>query len=130
MSTVLDDRLMKERSFGLDTLARDQYFDIYRQEHLEPEKKLMLALLEDAVHIYQKYIRARSKKGEELFSKTEDWILGEDSDWLFSFNNVCDGLGLAPDYIRTGILHWKKEVLSGKYEPLKNRFDRSKHPPK
>ncbi len=43
--------------FQPDTLLPDQYLDTFRRKlHLEPEKKLMLAILEDAVACFQKYL--------------------------------------------------------------------------
>ena len=48
---------MEERVSSLfqpDTLLPDQYLDTYRRKvHLEPEKKLMLAILEDAIACFQ-----------------------------------------------------------------------------
>ena len=50
--------------------------------YLEPEKKLMLAILEDAVACFQKYVFARDGKGKALFRETEDWVLEQQGDWL------------------------------------------------
>lgn len=78
---------------------------------LEPEKMLMLAVLEDAVYCMQKNLRATSRKGQRLMRETEDWLHEEDSDWLFSFNNVCDALGLDAPYLRQGLTRWKQSLL-------------------
>jgi len=29
-------------------------------------------------------------------------------DWIFSFVNCCDALGIEPDYLRQGLLRWKQ----------------------
>jgi hypothetical protein len=106
---------MEERVTSLfqpDTLLPDQFMDTFRRKsHLEPEKKLMLAVLEDAIASYQKYVGARDGKGRALFQETEEWILEKTGDWLFSFANVCDTLGFDPDYLREGLLQWKAEKL-------------------
>jgi hypothetical protein len=106
---------MEERVTSLfqpDTLLPDQFMDTFRRKsHLEPEKKLMLAVLEDAIACYQKYLIARDAKGRALFQETEEWILEKNGDWLFSFANVCDTLGFDPDYLREGLLSWKTEKL-------------------
>ena len=61
--------------FQPDTLLPDQYFDTFRRKlHLEPEKKLMLAILEDAVACYQKHVVARDGKGKALFHEAEAWV--------------------------------------------------------
>jgi len=104
---------MEERVTSLfqpDTLLPDQFMDTFRRKsHLEPEKKLMLAVLEDAIACYQKYVFARDGKGRALFEETEQWIMEKNGDWLFSFANVCETLGFDSDYLREGLLQWKAE---------------------
>ena len=89
---------------GNDTTLRDQYFATFqRSEHLEPEKALLMAILEDAIHCYRKYRAARDRAGRERFREAEQWIMEEGDDWLFSFNNVCELLSLDPQFIRRGV---------------------------
>jgi hypothetical protein len=33
----------------------------------------------------------------------------DDSTWLCSFVNICNVLGLDPDYLRTGLRRWHEE---------------------
>jgi hypothetical protein len=91
---------MEERVTSLfqpDTLLPEQYLDTFRRKlHLEPEKKLMLAVLEDAIACFQKYVFTREGKGKILFQEAEDWVQDTNSDWLFSFANVCETLGFNP----------------------------------
>jgi hypothetical protein len=35
----------------------------------------------------------------------------EKGDWLFSFVNVCELLGLDPRYLRQGLQQWKQNAL-------------------
>ncbi|MEE9549792.1 MAG: hypothetical protein V3W08_05265 [Candidatus Binatia bacterium] len=97
--------------FQPDTVLPAQYLEtVSRKTHLEPEKKLMLAVLEDAVACFQKYSSVRDGKGKILFGEAEEWILLEQNDdWLFSFDNICEALGLNPKYIRKGLLRWRQE---------------------
>ena len=98
--------------FQPDTLLPAQYLDTYRRKtHLEPEKRLMLAVLEDAVACFQKYLLVRDGKGREMFRDAEKWILDEESGWLFSFDNVCEALGYNPAYVRRGLATWKEATL-------------------
>jgi hypothetical protein len=95
--------------FQPDMLLSAQYFEnLRRRTHLEPEKRLMLALLEDAINCYQDNLISRSGKKKRLFEDTEQWVLRTDGDWIFSFDNVCDALGLNPEYVRQGLLRWKE----------------------
>ncbi|HEY3305163.1 MAG TPA: hypothetical protein VGL70_16690 [Candidatus Binatia bacterium] len=98
--------------FQPDTLMPAQYLETYRRKtHLEPEKRLMLAVLEDAIACFQKYLLVRDAKGREMFRGAEEWILEEDSEWLFSFENVCEALGYNPAYLRSGLKRWKEATL-------------------
>jgi hypothetical protein len=109
---------MEERVTSLfqpDTLVPEQYLDTFRRKlPLEPEKKLMLAVLADAIACFQKYVFARDGKGKMLFQEADDWIQDTNSDWLFSFANVCEILGLAPDYLRQGLARWKAAKLESR----------------
>jgi len=56
--------------FQPDTLLSAQYFEnLRRKTPLEPEKKLMLAILEDAVWCFQHNVWARNGKGKKLFDR-------------------------------------------------------------
>ena len=107
---------MEERVTSLfqpDTLLPDQYLDTFRRKlHLEPEKKLMLAILEDAIACYQKYFFARDLKGKALFHEAHEWVEGPGGASVFSFDSVCEALGLNPDYLRRGLADWKKVALA------------------
>ena len=90
---------------GGDASVQQQYLDtVRRSEHLEPEKALLVAILEDAIHTYRKYRMARERAGKERFREAEEWIMGGGNDWIFSFNNVCELLDLNPDYVRRGVV--------------------------
>src|SRR5215475_685101 len=74
----------------------------------EGEERLMLAVLESAVEDFQKYVLARKPRGKQLFQHAEDWFLEKDSEGLFSFENICETLGLHPDHISKGLMVWKE----------------------
>lgn len=94
--------------FQPDMLLSAQYFEnLRRKTHFEPEKRLLLAILEDAINCYQDNLISRSVKKKRLFEETEQWILDADADWIFSFDSVCEALGLNPEYVRQGLLRWK-----------------------
>ncbi len=90
-----------------------QYLEaVCRKVDLEAEQKLMLAVLEDAVSCFQKHFVARDKIGTSLFREAEDWILQQEkSNWLFSFDHVCETLDLDPGYIREGLQRWQSHRL-------------------
>jgi hypothetical protein len=81
---------------------------IYKRSVREGEERLMLAVLENAIEDFQKYILANDKRGKELFEEAEEWILETNSPSFFSFENICEHLGLDPDYVRRGFMRWKE----------------------
>ncbi len=90
-----------------------EYLEVVcKKTHLDAEQELMLAVLEDAITCFQVHFAARDKKKTRLFRKAEEWILlQEKSNWLFSFDNICETLGLNPGYIRERLLHWRDHQL-------------------
>ncbi len=98
--------------FQPDILIAGQYFEtVRRRASLEPEKRLMLAVLEDAIRCFQKCSSAGDRRRQSRFSDAEDWIMEENSEWLFSFENICQVLGFNPAYLRRGLMSWRREKL-------------------
>ena len=99
--------------FEPDALASAQYFDnLQRNTLMEPEKRLMMAILEDAIHCFQDNVLADTGKAKKLFQDAEQWILKEGADWIFSFGNLCELLELDPQYLRAGLTLWKQKRLA------------------
>src|SRR5213593_1506914 len=107
-----------ERLGGLfqpDTLLPSQFFDrVRRRSEHDGERRLMIAVLEDAVDVYRKQAGARDPRGQQLFHDAEVWIEDPDRTWLFSFQNICDVLGLDADYLRRGLRVLKERALQGR----------------
>ena len=93
-------------------LVSAQYFENLRSKTLlEPEKRLMLAVLEDAINCFQDNVLAQSGKRKRLFEEAEEWILAGERDWFFSFENICEVCGINPEYVSQGLLRWKEKKL-------------------
>jgi hypothetical protein len=90
--------------FEADILAAEDFACIHRSRPLSPERELMAAVLEEALADYQRCWKARDKKAMERFADAQAWILELDSEWIFSFVNCCEALGIQPDYLRQGLL--------------------------
>jgi len=112
-----------------DVLIDESYFSVYRQiKPGNPERKLMFAILVDAIRTYQKFADSKSLCGKALFREVEAWFWNEDSDRVFSFINMCEVFGLNPAFFRwrlrqLTIIH-KRRVSRGKVfqlRPIANR---------
>ncbi len=96
--------------FESDVILPDQYWDsLVSKGPLQPETRLMLAILEDAIECFRKEMRTRGRK----FREAREWFLEEDSDWPFSFENICDLLGLSASAIRQRLMHYKEKKPAG-----------------
>lgn len=95
--------------FDDDVSDSAEYLEtIRRKVALEPERHLMLAVLEDTIVCYQKNLYARTSKKRAEFAEAEAWIMNQDDKALFSFESICHTLGIEPGYLRRGLAEWTK----------------------
>ncbi|MFI5396546.1 MAG: hypothetical protein ACHQ9S_13515 [Candidatus Binatia bacterium] len=108
--------------FQPDTILAPQFFATLRRQ--APSKKgewqLVVAVLEDAVYCFQKYFLARDNYGQRLFREAREWMMspqprgapGDEDAPGFSFEYICEVIGLDPDYLRRGLERWREEQLA------------------
>jgi hypothetical protein len=78
---------------------------------LEAIKRLMIAILVDAVRCYRMGQRQVVKRVEAL--EASSWIFGTYDEFPFSFINVCTELGVCPDRIRQQLRESDKQAVVG-----------------
>ena len=99
--------------FQPDILIPSQYQSTYqRRFHLDPERVLMLAVLQDAIVCFQECLGATCKRKMTLYLDAEQWLFDSDSSYLFSFDNICEALGFDAAYLRQGLMRWKEAALA------------------
>lgn len=98
-----------------DVLTPGQYYDGIRADDasVRPIKRLMLAVLEDAMRCYQTYANSRSSAHRRLFVEAEGWLMDRRADGVFSFATVCETLGINPACLRDGLRRWRLQLLGG-----------------
>jgi hypothetical protein len=97
--------------FEPDTLLPSQFADrIGARRHLDGERRLMVAILEDAIDVYRKQAAARDTRKRHLFEDAEAWIEEQNPTWIFSFDNICAVLDLDAEYVRRGLREWKRRA--------------------
>lgn len=91
-----------------------------------PEKRLLLAVLEEAVVTFQRYSTDQGRRGRRLFREAEEWVSSDDICWPCSFRNICDALGLDAGYLRCGLRRWRDEhrANGGVHVPHRHPFRR------
>jgi hypothetical protein len=104
--------------FERDELAAHEYRRTFqRRTPIEPEKRLMLAVLEDAIFCIQRYVHVKRGKEKKLHDDTVSWIFDQSDTRVFSFENICGACGLDPDYLRMGLLNWQRQTKSNQNFP-------------
>ena len=108
--------------FSSDPSARFQYEKIHGLQKGSTDdqalRALMLAVLEDAIACFQGHFFKPSRTNEMLFKDAEEWIKSE-AEGVFSFNNVCETLGLDPKRLRKGLDQWKAKQVGAPPEERK-----------
>src|SRR5215470_6694558 len=97
-----------------DLLLPSQYFGVIRGcGQLTPEQKLMVAVLESAVHDFQRYHVATRRRGKRLFREAQEWLTSREETGIFSCVAICQAVGIDPDYLRKGLSAWPPGKRSG-----------------
>lgn len=103
--------------FEPDVLAAEEYHAVHRRRAPSSEQDLMAAVLEQGIADFRRYLFARDKKGRKLFLDAEAWVSVDDHNWIFSFTNCCDVLGIDPSYLRRGLALWQQSRAIEKVFP-------------
>lgn len=99
--------------FQPDSLLPVQFFAALKQRSQScGERRLMAAILEDAIDCFQKYLWAKDNRSRNLRLEAENWFVSDDDSWPFSFINVCYALDLEPGFLRRGLMEWKERQLA------------------
>ena len=100
------------RLFEPDVLITEQFVTARRRRSaLSSEKRLMLAVLENALDDYQKYVLAPDRLGRILFAEAAAWIARTTNDDVFSFEHISETLDIDPSYFRRGVAAWHQRLL-------------------
>lgn len=83
----------------------------------------MVAVLEDAVSCLSKDPRRGPGQQRRAFEEAHSWVNADDTEnWIFSFANVCEALGLNPGYLRRGLNRWSALNQNGAGKPRLKKY--------
>ena len=80
--------------------------NVVADSSLVPEKRLLLAILAEAVATLQRYVLDDGRRGQRLYREAKAWVLSDDVSWPCTFRNICDAPGIDPVYVRHGVMRW------------------------
>ena len=92
--------------FEPDTILPNQFYAMFKNsQYREPERRLMVAILEDAVSCLSADQHRCNLKQRKQYEEAKAWVTAdEESEWIFSFKNICEVLGMNPGYLRHGLI--------------------------
>jgi nitrite reductase/ring-hydroxylating ferredoxin subunit len=104
----------REELLQPDVMLPAQFFRALRgREAHGGERRLIIAVLEDAINCFQKNLFAGDNRSRRLFHDAENWVMSTDRGSPFAFENICEFLSLDAEYIRQGLCRWARSVRSG-----------------
>ena len=77
---------------------------------IQPEKRLQVAVLADAVLTFHRWAGNEGARARRLFAEVETWFASDEADGPFTFMAICDSLKFDPIYIRRGLRDWRAHL--------------------
>lgn len=103
-------------SAPLDLTPEEFYDEQPSDIRVRPIKRLMLAVLEDALNCLDKHANAKHGDCLRSYREAEQWFCRNGDDSIFSFSTVCETLGIEPNYLRSGLRRWRDAQSRGRNE--------------
>jgi hypothetical protein len=79
----------------------------------EPLRRLMVAMLLDAVRCFQTKFNSHQPARSQEFAEVRTWLFSNAKDGPFSFTAVCEALELDPNSVRGVLANWEEKKLAG-----------------
>jgi hypothetical protein len=83
-----------------DIILPSQYFGALGSVGLCSEQRLMLAVLVDAINVLQGWHRLGNARKRRAFAEAAQWVNTRGTGYPFSFDSICDALGIESDILR------------------------------
>lgn len=100
----------------MECILPEQFFGRARS-HESGERRLLAAVLDDAIACFQRFLFPAGQRQRRLYQEAEQWIMertraSADACPNFSFDRVCDVLGLDADGVRDRLMLWRDAQLA------------------
>lgn len=105
---------------GFATSVIDELYDGEAGYADGPERALLSALLFDGVQSFISYMLAPSTEERSKYREAFQWVMNRNTDYAFSFNCVCDALGVNPEYLRLGLSNATNSLLESVSKSRRN----------
>jgi hypothetical protein len=88
----------------------------------ESQRELSAGVLKQAEQDLRRFYDAPSAIERELYLDAYRWVMSDDSDWPFSFLNVCQSLNLVPEAVRQDLI---SQLSQGTFRRWVNHYRRT-----
>ncbi len=117
----ITDRLQEALAseFEPDTLLPVQYHELMRRRQgLDGERRLLLAVLEDAVECYLKNMNAKGRRRRVLFYEVCNWMNTKNRVGLFTYETLCEALGIEANRLRAALEKRRRGLNGSDRQPV------------
>ena len=121
---------LQESELAPESVLPAQLYDRpFGGARVQPEKRLQVAVLADAILVFHRCAGNERARPRRLFNEVEAWFAAEDADGPFSFITICHSLQFDPDYIRRGLRQWRThlEATAARKQPLRREGSGTRH---
>jgi len=102
-------RMNERHMFGPELILPVQYASARHSDgRCEGERRLMLAVLEDAVVTLKIHMRAPSVHSRRIVAEIENWLASGSRAHTFAFGTICDILGFDVKAVRQAVKEWTR----------------------
>ena len=95
-----------------------------------PERRFMLALLDDAIACLQGIDELPTSKKRQLSRSAKRWLMADDIRHPLSFRNVCNALAIDPELVRSSVGLPKRRVLTAAADSMPKMSERASASPR
>ena len=104
---------LPEAELAPDSILPEQLGDRHSGgARIQPEKRLQVAVLADAVLTFRRFAGVEHARARRLFAEVDAWFASDDADGPFTFVTICDSLSFDPAYVRRGLRQWRAHVTA------------------
>jgi hypothetical protein len=91
----------------MDAILPSQMISHLRATAPDEERRVMAAVLEDAVQTYQRFVPGPGTRYPHLARKVEAWFASDDASHPLAFRHICAVLGVDAASLRDALGRWR-----------------------
>ena len=100
--------VVREAEVEPDSVLPSQFNDrLFGAARTQPEKRLQLAVLADAVATFRRSVGGDRRRARHRLAEVDAWFASDAADGPFTFVAICDSLNIDAAYLRDGLERWR-----------------------